>query len=638
MASDTADKNGIDRRSFIKGAAAAGAAAAVAGTLAQAAHAQEASEKPSASAPKPSAGGQRGLLSSIVVSRPGSDFMVDVMKSLGIDYVASNPGSSFRSLQESIVNYGGNSKPEFLTAMHEESSVAMAHGYAKAAGKPMAILAHSTVGLQHAAMAIYNAWCDRVPIMLMAGNLVDAAKRRPGVEWYHSAQDPAALVRDFIKWDDQPASLQHFAESMVRAYKIATTPPMEPVLIVADADLQEGGIEHESELKIPKLSLSVPPQGDADALREAARMLAASQNPLIIADRVARTPDGVKLMVQLVEAAGAPVVDLGGRMNMPNDHFANLSGMRGQLIRDADFILALEVADLWGLLNSVGDPYHDYRRVAKPDVKVVHIGLGDTYMKSNYQDFERFQPVDLSIQGDAQASLPALIEAIKGELGTKATARLDGLKELFQRQQQNAVTTASYGWDASPISTARLAAETWAVIKNEKWALVGNLQGWPGRLWKITEHGQTFGGSGGAGVGYNSPAAVGIALANKAKGAITVNFQPDGDLMYAPGVLWTAAHHKIPLLNIVHNNRAYHQEVMHLQRMASLHNRRADQAGIGTTITNPEIDYAKLAASMGWWSAGPITDPNKLGPVLKQALEVVKSGAPALVDVVSQPR
>jgi len=638
MASDASDTTGIDRRSFLKGAAAAGAAAALAGKLAETAHAQEASEKP-APASKPTAGGQRALLSSIVVSRPGSDFMVDVMKSLGIDYVASNPGSSFRSLQESIVNYGGNSKPEFITAMHEESSAAIAHGYAKAAGKPMAILAHSTVGLQHAAMGIYNAWCDRVPILLMAGNLVDAAKRRPGVEWYHSAQDPAALVRDFTKWDDQPASLQHFAESMARAYKVATTPPMEPVLIVADADLQETQVENEAELKIPKLSTSAPPQGDVGALREAARMLGASQNPVIIADRAARTADGLKLMVQLAETAGAPVIDLGGRMNMPNDHFANLSGMRGQLIRDADFILALEVADLWGLLNSVGDPYHDYRRIAKPDVKVVHISLGDTYIKSNYQDFERFQPVDLSIQGDVQASLPTLIDAIKSEVGTKASGRLDSLKELFQRQQQNAVTNASYGWDASPISTARLAAETWNVIKNEKWSLATNgLQGWPARLWKITDYNQVFGGSGGAGVGYNSPAAVGVALANKAKGLITINFQPDGDLMYAPGVLWTAAHHKVPLLSIVHNNRAYHQEVMHLQRMASLHNRRADQAGIGTTITNPDIDYAKLAASMGWWSAGPITDPSQLASTLKQALDVVKSGSPALVDVVSQPR
>src|SRR5579862_3238258 len=463
MATESTDTPGIARRSFLKGAAAAGAAAALAGKLAENAHAQEATEKPSASA-KPSAGagasGAKPLLSSMVISRPGSDFMVDVMKSLGIDYLAANPGSSFRSLQESIVNYGGNSKPEFITCTHEEASVAIAHGYAKAAGKPMAILAHSTVGLQHAAMAVYNAWADRVPIILMAGNLVDAAKRRPGVEWYHSAIDPAALLRDITKWDDQPASLQHFAESFVRGYKIATTPPMEPVLIVADADLQETQVEDDPNLNIPKLSPSIPPQGDANAIREAARLLGAAQNPVIVADRAVRTPDGVKLMIQLAEAAGAPVIDLNGRMNMPNDHVANLSGSKASLIRDADFVLALEVGDLWGQLNSIGDPYHDFRRLAKTDVKVAHINLSDMYMKANYQDFERYTPVDLSINGDVEATLPSLIDAIKTEVGSKAGPRLDSLKDLFQKQQQQTMTNATYGWDASPVSPARLAAET----------------------------------------------------------------------------------------------------------------------------------------------------------------------------------
>src|SRR5579883_1505996 len=451
MATDAQD--GIDRRSFLKGAAAAGAAAALAGTLAETAHAQEATGSPAAE--KPAGGGQKQLLSSIVITRPGSDFMVAVMKSLEIEYLAANPGSSFRSLHESIVNYGGNSKPEFITCTHEEASVAIAHGYAKAAGKPMAILAHSTVGLQHSAMAVYNAWGDRVPIIMMAGNLVDAAKRRPGVEWYHSAIDPAALLRDITKWDDQPASLQHFAESMVRAYKIATTPPMEPTLIVADADLQETQVEDDPNLKIPKLSPSIPPRGDENALKEVARMLAAAQNPIILADRATRGPDGVKLMVQLAEAAGAPVIDLNGRMNMPNTHFANLSGMKGQLVRDADFILALEVGDLWGQLNNVGDPYHDYRRTAKPDVKVAHINLADMYMKANYQDFERYTPVDLSINGDVQATLPSLIEAIKSEVGSKAQGRLDSLKDLFQKQAEQVVASASNAWDASPISRGR---------------------------------------------------------------------------------------------------------------------------------------------------------------------------------------
>src|SRR6202167_2956590 len=168
------------------------------------------------------------------MDRSGSDFMVDVIKSLGIEYVCSVAGSSFRALHESVINYGGNSAPEFITCCHEESSVAMAHGYAKIEGKPVVVFAHGTVGLQHAAMAIYNAYCDRVPVYIIIGNTLDATKRRPGAEWDHSVQDAAAMVRDYVKWDDSPTSLQHFAESAVRAYKIAMTPPMAPVLLVAD--------------------------------------------------------------------------------------------------------------------------------------------------------------------------------------------------------------------------------------------------------------------------------------------------------------------------------------------------------------------------------------------------------------------
>src|SRR5207248_4979778 len=160
-----------------------------------------------------------------------------------------NPGSSFRAIHESVVNYGGNQKPEFITCCHEESSIAMAHGYYKIEGKPVAVFAHGTVGLQHAAMGIYNAYCDRVPMVIIVGNTLDATMRRPGVEWEHSVQDAASLVRDFVKWDDMPVSLPHFAESAVRAYKIAMTAPMGPVLLVADSGLQEDPVPNEFALK-----------------------------------------------------------------------------------------------------------------------------------------------------------------------------------------------------------------------------------------------------------------------------------------------------------------------------------------------------------------------------------------------------
>jgi acetolactate synthase-1/2/3 large subunit len=623
---------GIDRRSFLKGAAVT-AAAAIGTQLVQNGAAAQ-SEDSAAKEPRRS--------SEKIIGRPGSDFMVDVIKATGIEYIASNPGSSFRSLHESLVNYGGNQKPEFLTCMHEESSVAMAHGYAKAAGKPMGILAHGTVGLQHAAMAVYNAWCDRVPIMIFAGNFLDADKRRPGVEWYHCVQDPALLLRDFTKWDDQPVSLQHFAESVMRAYKMAMTPPMGPVVIAVEGDLAEEGAHDEKKLRIPKLTRSIPPQGDSGAVIETAKMLAAAEHPVILADRASRSQQGMKLLVELAEALNAPVVDIGGRMNMPTTHYLCRSDDKRALLGEADVALLLEVADPWGQFNSISDPHHEYRRLAKSDIKLIHISLGDTLTKSNYQDAQRFQPVDLAISGDAEATLPALNEAVKNAISlTRRAALADRATKLrtdYRRMKERARAAASVGWDVTPVSTARMSTALWNTLKNEKWCVAVSGMQWNRGLWPATEYYNFIGGSGGSGVGYGAPAAVGAALANRDKGIITVSFEGDGDLMYAPGVLWTAAHHKIPLLMVMHNNRAYHQEVMHLQKMAGLHNRTMDRAAIGTTIENPNIDFAKLAQSMGVWSEGPIADPAKIDSALSHALAVVKRGEPALVDVVCQGR
>src|SRR4051794_573647 len=270
-----------------------------------------------------------------VAGWPRSDVMVDVIKSLGIDYVPSNPASSFRGLHESLLTYGGNKKPEFITCMHEESSVGIAHGYFKIAGKPLIVLCHGTVGLQHATMAIYNAWCDRVPIIVMGGNDLDAAKRPPGVPTIHAAQDIGSLVRDFTKWDDNPVSLPHFGESFVRAYKIAVTPPQEPVFLSLDAGLQQEPIHGETP-RVPRYAPTAPPQGEQNAVREAARRLVKAERPVIVADRAARTPNGIRLLVELAELLQTPVVDQAGRMNFPTTHHLNHTGRAGAVVGQAD--------------------------------------------------------------------------------------------------------------------------------------------------------------------------------------------------------------------------------------------------------------------------------------------------------------
>ena len=637
----------VGRRTFLKSAAVTGAAAFVSGPGTTAAQ-QTAASGPATAPTLPREADPTGGVDVLTTERPGGDFMVDVIKSLNLDYVASNPGSSFRGLHECIVNYGGNKSPEFLTCCHEESSVAMAHGYFKIEGKPMAVLCHGTVGLQHAAMAIYNAYCDRVPVYLLAGNSIDATQRRPGVEWDHSVQDAAALVRDFTKWDDLPVSLPHFAESAVRAYKIAMTPPMMPVLLVIDGGLQEDPIaaEVQARLRVPKLTLATPPQGDSGAVAETARLLVNAENPVIVADRAARTPAGMKLLIELAETLQAPVIDQGGRMNFPSRHLLNHSEGGRALIANADVILGLELADFWGTVNAFRDSLvRSSRSITKPAAKLISIAAGDLFVKANYQDIQRYRDVDIAMAADAEATLPALIEAVKRQIDANRRRILQErgtkLAEAHHRAFDRARSDATYAWDASPISTARLSAELWSHIRNEDWSLVsdnGGVSRWPMRLWNFDKYYQFIGGSGGAGVGYNAPATVGAALANKKYGRLSVSIQNDGDFMYAPGVWWTAAHHQIPLLAVMHNNRAYHQEVMHLQRMAGRHNRGITRASIGTTLESPNIDYAKIAQGMGVHAEGPITDPKDLGPAIKRAVEIVKRGEPALVDVVTQPR
>ncbi|MES2187098.1 MAG: thiamine pyrophosphate-dependent enzyme [Pseudomonadota bacterium] len=585
--------------------------------------------------------------------RPVSDYMVDVIRSLKIDYITTNPASSLRGLHESLINYGGNRAPELLTVPHEEIGVAIAHGYFKACGKPMATMVHGAVGVQHAAMGVYNAWCDRVPVVILSGNDLDAAERAPGVPTVHAAQDGNALLRDFTKWDDTPVSAPHFGQSLVRAYKLSMTPPYEPVVLSVDGGLQESFLESGAHAPIPQYFAASPPQGDGNAVREAARWLVAAERPVIVVDRAARTPAGVGLLVQLAEALNAPVIDLRSRMNFPNTHFLNQSASRGELIARADVIIGMELNDFWGVVNSFVDNQDKLQqRAAKKDVKLISITSADYYLKSNYQDFQRFQPVDLPIAGDAEATLPALIEAVRQALTPAASglvaARAEPLRQAFRTSATRLKAAMAPGWNASPISVQRLSTEVLLSIAGTEWSFLGmdsNQSFWPSRSWPMEKHHHHLGNSGGYGIGYALPAAVGAALGNKTQGRITVAILGDGDIMFTPSAFWSAANLKVPLLMVVHNNGAYHQEAMHVRRMGNLRGRptathadRGDYAPIGTSLMNPSVNFSRLASAMGVWSEGPVSDPAKLAAVLKRAVDVVKSGAPALVDVLTQPR
>jgi acetolactate synthase I/II/III large subunit len=646
----------VSRRKFLAGVAVAGASATAAKAATPGTTAADVKRLPAAVEPMAhQVAAETAVPKDMphLAGKPNSDFMVDVIKSLKIEHIYSNPASSFRGLHESLINYGKNVMPDFITCTHEESSVAMAHGYFKATGKPQMMLCHGTVGLQHACMAVYNAWADRVPLIMIGGNDLDAAKRPPGVPTFHSAQDIGALVRDFTKWDDTPVSAQHFAQSMVRAYRYAMTPPYGPVLLSLDAGLQDWPVD-DAQLYIPRYVASAPPHADLNALREAARLLVAAENPVIVADKMARTADGVKYLVQLAELLQVPVVDQMGRLNMPNTHYLNQNASAQNLIRNADLVMGLECRDFWNTVNQWIDNGEEHghglrESRIKPGTKLITISSVELNTKANMQDFQRFQVTDIGMAADAEASLPALIEAVKSAIPSDRKAafekRGEALKKAHQQARERQRQAAALGWDASPISTARLNAEVYNAVKDEDWALVtstGNTSGWSERMFKMDRHYRWLGSSGASGLGYGLPASIGAAHANKALGRFSVSIQGDGDMMYAPGALWTAAHHDIPLLTVMHNNRGYHQEVMHVQRLSNRRNRVASlgkTAGpIGTSIDSPNVDYAGLARSMGWWAKGPITDPKELGPALKEAVAVVKKGQPALIDSVTQGR
>jgi thiamine pyrophosphate-dependent acetolactate synthase large subunit-like protein len=355
-------------------------------------------------------------------------------------------------------------------------------------------------------------------------------------------------------------------------------------------------------------------------------------------------------LVELAETLQCAVIDLGGRMNFPSRHPLNQSDRARSVIAQADVILGLELENFWGATHAFHDNIERYSdTVIRPGTKLVGIGAAPLYIKANYQDFQRFQSVDVSMPADAEATLPALIEAVKAAIPADRKAAIEkrgeAARKAYAEQRERAKQAAALAWDASPISTARMSMEIWAQIKDLDWSLVsvsGVGFNWPNRLWPMEKHYRWLGASGGYGVGYGAPASVGAALANRDLGRFSVNIQSDGDLMYAPGVLWTAARHKIPQLAVMFNNRGYHQEVMHVQRLSNFRNRVAnlgnDMGPIGTSIENPDIEYHKLAESMGWWAKGPIKDPAQLGPALKEAVAVVKSGQPALLNVWTQPR
>jgi acetolactate synthase-1/2/3 large subunit len=578
----------------------------------------------------------------------GSDVVVDLMKAFDIEYAAFNPGATFRGIHDSIVNYGGNYMPEVIFCNHEEISVAVAHGYAKAKGRPMIAIVHDMVGLQHASMAIFNAYIDRVPIMVLGGTgPMNTKRRRPRIDWIHTALVQGNQVRDYVKWDDQPFSLADVPDSFIRGYRIATTEPMAPVYINYDADIQEDSIT--SPIEVPDVARYAPPapvQANPAALRQAAQLLVNAQMPLIIADSLGRNPKAVPALIELAELLAIPVLDKGARFNFPTTHPLDVTDGAREVLRQADVIMALDVADLYGSLTTVSKQTRACEYVTSPGAKLISISMNDMLVHSWAGDYHALQAVDVPMCADTAVAVPELTRLCRELLGNdgKRKAIIDArekeLGEKHKNRRARWLADARAKSSQKEISTAWLALELGEVIKKEDWVLVnGTSNGWARRLWDFNKPNQYLGASGGAGVGYGSGAAIGAALALKDTGKLAVNIQADGDLLMTSSSLWTAAKHRIPLLIVMHNNQSFYNSEEHGIEVAKFRDRPVENAGIGTHVDDPEVDFAKMAQSFGVNAEGPIRRPADLRPALERALNFVKERKlPYLVDVIAEPR
>jgi len=580
--------------------------------------------------------------------RYGSDYVVELLNELEIEFVSINPGASLRGLHDSLVNHGDRGAPQLILCAHEEIAVAIAHGYAKASGKVMASMIHNIVGLQHASMAIFNAWVDRVPMLLIGGGgPMDAAHRRPRIDWNHTALVQGNLIRDYVKWDDQPTSLTATAEAMIRGYIITRTAPQGPVYVCIDTDLQE--TEVEPDLTVPDVSSYTAPspvQAPSRLIDEVVSSLLAAANPVLVVDHMGRNETAVPLLSELADLLALPVIDVGNRFNIPTTHPMNITGAEDEFLPKSDLLLALDVKDLYGAITVTDRSTRASTVVLRADAKVITVGL-DHYLTSGFvADYQRLHPVTVNISADTGEFLPELLRRLKAEVGRAQEgsrvieARRQHVSSQHKRRRSAWLSHAKAHSDDEPIAVSRLAADLWSVMKDEDWVLTnGTLADWVKRLWKIEHPRQYLGPSGGGGLGYGLGASLGAALAHKTTGKICINLQGDGDFMYTPNALWTAAHHKIPLLTVLFNNRSYYTDEIHQELVAKARGRPEANKKVGIRLEDPFIDYASMASAMGVKGFGPITTPEALLPALREARDYVKTKRlPVLVDVVTQPR
>ncbi len=557
----------------------------------------------------------------------GSDVVAETLRDLDIPYIALNPGASYRGLHDSLVNHLGNAAPQMLLCLHEEAAIAIAHGYAKVTGRAMAAAVHSNVGLMHGTMAIFNAWCDRMPMVILgATGPVDAVKRRPWIDWIHTARDQGALIRHYTKWDDQPASPGAAREALLRGWWLANAVPQGPVYINLDAEMQEAKLND----PLPPIDIQrfIPAveAGPAPAVvQKAAELLAGAKRPLILAGRVSRDLDAWNARVALAEALGARVgtnTKVGAAF--PTDHPLHVSPpaafVNDELvaaIKDADVIMSLDWVDLAGTLKSAG---------GWPSAKVIQVSLDQNIHNGWSMDHQGLPSVDLFIPADPDLAVAALVAALPKDAGKGKKPALAVVAEPKKAKRSG-----------DEIAVEDMALNLREAVGERQVSLTHISLSWHGGWWHFRHPLDYLGSDGGGGVGGGPGISVGAALALKGSGRLAVGVCGDGDFLMSCTSLWTAVHYRIPLLIVVANNRSFYNDEVHQERVAKVRNRPVENKWIGQRMGDPEIDLAQMARAQGATGFGPITKIEELAPVFAKAIAAVEAGGVAVVDVRVKP-
>jgi thiamine pyrophosphate-dependent acetolactate synthase large subunit-like protein len=549
----------------------------------------------------------------------GSDVVADTLRALDIPYIAVTPGASYRGLHDSIVNYLGNTAPQMLLCVHEESAVAIAHGYAKVTGKAMAAAVHSNVGLQHATMAMFNAWCDRMPVVVLgATGPVDAMKRRPWIDWIHTARDQGALVRGYTKWDDQPATPGAAREALLRGAWIANTAPQGPVYINLDAEMQEAKLAEqlppiEAARHMPPVATAAP----AELVQKAAAMLKSARQVVILAGRASRSEEAWNARVALAEALNASVVtDLKIGASFPTDHPLHAGAPRDvtpetvEAMRSADVVLSLDWVDLAGALR------------AAPAAKVIQVSLDHRIHNGWSMDYQALPAVDLFLSADPDFVVPEIVKAIGA----------GGKPRVAPRPRAQAPDHEPAGF-----TNEHIARTLQKVIGDRPTTLTHLPLSWEQRWWTFRHPLDFLGSDGGGGVGGGPGISIGAALALKNSGRLPIAICGDGDFLMGVTAVWTAVHYKIPLLFVLANNRSFYNDELHQERVARMRARPIENKWIGQRMADPEIDLAAMGRAQGAVGFGPIARQADLGPALQEAIAAVDAGAVAVIDVRVEP-